>query len=96
MQTSERQARIWLSRSLSYFIHILDVLIHRMLKISFLIHQFLRLHFFCSDNTDFIAKSEEMCQFLRDRETTVQKSQWSKEKGIPFTLAYHPNNHATK
>ena len=72
--------------------------------------QFLRLRRLCSEDSDFSLKSEEMCEFFDkrypasvveaghhraqqiDRQSALQTSQ----NRIPFTLTFHPHNHAVK
>ena len=64
----------------------------------------------CSDDSDFSLKSEEMCNFFNkrgypasicrarqiDRQSALQTSQRDNNDRIPFTLTFHPHNHAVK
>ena len=82
-----------------------------MSRILFLILSFLDFVAFVV-RTDFSLKSEEMCHFFGypasavqaghyraqqiDRQSALQTSQKENNNRIPFTLIFHPHNHAVK
>ena len=82
-------------------IYCIHLHIHHM---SILYSQFLRLRRLCSDDSNFSLKSEEMCNFFNKRgypasvvrQSALQTSQRDNNDRIPFTLTFHPHNHAVK